>query len=129
MADLDDLLDSVSLDELESTPKASKSQNDDLDDLLDGVFDAQSNHGGGGDDGNKAVHPSVETFHNICLTVLAKMNKLPPPACMNKTEGDYGVLIKKLGEFYGEELVVDGIKSKLEGESGLGKHSKKLMSS
>ena len=48
---------------------------------------------------------------------------------MNKTEGDYGVLIKKLGEFYGEELVVDGIKSKLEGESGLGKHSKKLMSS
>ncbi|GMI07332.1 hypothetical protein TrRE_jg6055 [Triparma retinervis] len=148
MADLDDLLDSISLDELEPSSKSSKSQNDSqnahLDDLLDDVFDEQqagksaqagkSGQAGKSADNNETTskdnknHPAVDTFHNICLQVLAKMNKLPPPACMNKVEGDYGLLIKKLGDFYGEELLVDGIKSKLEGESGLGEHSRKLMS-
>jgi len=125
MADLDDLLDSVSLDDLGEDGGIASNSN------TTAPADGASGQSGGKEslyDGK--AHPGVETFHGMCLSVLAKMNKLPPPACMNKSEGgEVGVVVEKLGNLYGEELLVDGIKSKLEGDTEFaGPHSKKLMS-
>ncbi|GMH64975.1 hypothetical protein TrVE_jg3313 [Triparma verrucosa] len=98
--DLDDLLDSVSLDDLSPPPAASKPVT------------------------TPTVHPGVPLFREVLLSTLSKMDKLPKD-CLK--EGDK--VVQGLGTKYGEDTMLGGIRVRSETDVQKGTEMKALIAS
>jgi len=126
MADLDDLLDSVSLDDLSGDPGAHPLPAATT--VVDGtVVDGTVVDG---------HHSATPMFHSVLLSTLAKMGKLTPlpiNGCLSKAgvnkNSFESELIKSLGALYGEQTLKESLKGRLEleiDEDGMGPLSKAL---
>lgn len=66
-------------------------------------------------------HPATPLFHTLLLSCLSKMGRLSPPplnGCLTKSaDGAFGSpLLAALGERYGEGLLREAFRGRLEGE-------------
>lgn len=98
--DLDDLLDSVSLDDLtpDTAPPSSSLPTT-----------------------TPSSHPGVPLFREVLLSTLSKINKLPKD-CLK--EGDK--VVEGLGTKYGEEIMLGGIRVRAETDVKKGKEMQAL---